>query len=135
MNIIPTLTQFAGYDLATAQLFVPTTITATGATVESLLPLPLIRLRQVVTSCIVWDGQTVVLGGLIAESSEKHKDKVPFLADLPLVGRLFVSEASNSQKKNLVIFVTPTIIDPAGNRAHSEDEMPFSSRNLHTEAK
>jgi general secretion pathway protein D len=126
MTIIPTLTEFVGYDLQTAATFVPQAITATGQSVNSVLPLPIIRLRQVVTSCIVWDGQTVVLGGLIAEVAQKIKDKVPFLADLPFVGKLFTSESQQSVKKNLVIFVTPTIIDPAGNRAHSEDEMPFA---------
>jgi general secretion pathway protein D len=54
------------------------------------------------------------------------KDKVPVLGDLPLVGRLFRSESSVSAKKNLVIFVTPTIIDPAGNRVHTDDELPFA---------
>jgi len=126
MTIIPTLTEFVGYDLETAAIFVPQAITATGQSVNSVLPLPIIRLRQVVTSCIVWDGQTVVLGGLIAEIVSKIKDKVPFLSDLPWVGKLFTSESSQSAKKNLVIFVTPTIIDPAGNKAHTEDEMPFA---------
>ena len=78
------------------------------------------------TSAIVWDGQTVVLGGLITENVTKLKDKVPLLGDLPLVGRLFRSESSSTSKKNLMIFVTPTIIDPAGNRFHTEDEMPFA---------
>jgi general secretion pathway protein D len=126
LTIIPTLTEFVGYDLQTAQTFVPTAITATGASVNSVLPLPILRVRQVTTSCIVWDGQTVVLGGLIADYVTKIKDKVPFLGDLPFVGKLFTSESSQSAKKNLVIFVTPTIIDPAGNKAHSEDEMPFA---------
>lgn len=128
MTIIPTLTEFVGYDLQTAATFVPTAVTGTGQTLNSVLPLPIIRLRQVVTSCIVWDGQTVVLGGLIAEVASKLKDKVPFLGDLPWVGKLFTSESSQSQKKNLVIFVTPTIIDPAGNRAHLDDEMPFAAQ-------
>jgi type II secretory pathway component GspD/PulD (secretin) len=48
------------------------------------------------------------------------------LGDLPFLGRLFRSESSTSDKRNLVIFVTPTIIDPAGNRLHSEEEMPFA---------
>jgi type II secretory pathway component GspD/PulD (secretin) len=77
----------------------------------------------------------VVLGGLIAEVATKSKDKVPFLGDLPLVGRLFTSESNQTQKKNLVIFVTPTIIDPAGNRAHNEDEMPFASPAARASAK
>jgi general secretion pathway protein D len=58
------------------------------------------------------------------------KDKVPILGDLPVVGRLFRSESSVSAKKNLVIFVTPTIIDPAGNRVHTDDELPFAQSGL-----
>ncbi len=42
------------------------------------------------------------------------------LGDLPLLGRLFRSESKTSIKKNLLVFVTPTLIDPAGNRIHSE---------------
>jgi general secretion pathway protein D len=87
--------------------------------------LPRFRLRQVTTSAIVWDGQTIVLGGLLSEDVARFKDKVPVLGDLPFVGRLFRSESAQTRKKNLVIFVTPRIIDPAGNPAHSEDEMPF----------
>jgi len=60
----------------------------------------------------------------------KGKDKVPVLGDLPVVGRLFRSESSQTSKKNLMIFVTPTIIDPAGNRYHSEDEMPFTRTGI-----
>ena len=88
--------------------------------------MPKFRLRQVTTSCIVWDGQTVVLGGLIISEVSKTKDKVPILGDLPLVGKLFQSEASQNTRKNLVIFVTPTIIDPAGNRSNAEDDLPFN---------
>jgi type II secretory pathway component GspD/PulD (secretin) len=94
------------------------------------LPLPHFRVRQVTTTVVVWDGQTVVLGGLIAENVTKLKDKVPVLGDLPVVGRLFRSESSSTQKKNLMIFVTPTILDPAGNREHSEDEMPFAQTGI-----
>lgn len=126
MTIIPTLTEFIGYDLATAATFVPQAITAGGVSINSVLPLPIFRVRQVTTSCSVWDGQTVVLGGLISDNVTKTKDKVPILGDLPLLGKLFTSESSQTTKKNLVIFVTPRIIDPAGNPAHSDDEMPFA---------
>ena len=101
-----------------------------GIPLTAQLPLPHFRLRQVTTSAIVWDGQTVVLGGLITENVTKLKDKVPLLGDLPLFGRLFRSESSSTQKKNLMIFVTPTIIDPAGNRFHSDDEMPFNPNSI-----
>ncbi|HON09031.1 MAG TPA: hypothetical protein PLW02_13120, partial [Verrucomicrobiota bacterium] len=58
------------------------------------------------------------------------KNKVPALGDLPLIGRLFRFESAASKKKNLLIFVTPTLIDPAGNRLHSDDEMPFAQSSI-----
>jgi general secretion pathway protein D len=127
MTIIPTLTEFIGYDLDTAAVFVPVAVTGTGQTLASTLPLPTFRVRQLTTCCSVWDGQTIVLGGLISDNVVKSKDKVPFLADIPLIGRFFTSESSQTQKKNLVIFVTPRILDPAGNPAHLDEEMPFLS--------
>jgi type II secretory pathway component GspD/PulD (secretin) len=73
----------------------------------------------------VWDGQTIILGGLIAENVSKTKDKIPVLGDIPFVGRLFRSERSTSEKRNLVVFVTPKLIDPAGNRIHTSDNLPY----------
>jgi len=134
MTIIPTVTEFLGYDDPGA--FVPQAQSVSGGgggaavPLRAQLPLPRLRLRQVTTSVTVWDGQTVVLGGLITDNTTKLKDKVPVLGDLPLLGRFFRSESSTTAKKNLVIFVTPTIIDPAGNRAHSEDEMPFAQNTF-----
>jgi general secretion pathway protein D len=55
---------------------------------------------------------------------------VPFLGDLPGVGRLFRSESNQTQRKNLVVFVTPTIIDPSGNRKNSDAEMPFARATI-----
>ena len=92
--------------------------------------LPHFRVRQVVSAVNVWDGQTVVLGGLLSETVTTIKDQVPMLGDLPLVGTLFRSESKTTSKKNLLIFVTPTLIDPAGNRLHSEDEMPFAQTGI-----
>jgi Flp pilus assembly secretin CpaC len=48
------------------------------------------------------------------------------LGDLPGVGVLFQSSSKTVTKKNLMIFVTATIVDPAGNRVHSDDELPFA---------
>lgn len=133
MTIIPTLTEFTGYDLETAQLFQAQAQSVGGvptATIRQNIPLPMFRLRQVATTTIVWDGQTIVLGGLISESETKTKDKVPFFGDLPLLGRLFRSESNIGEKKNLMIFVTPTIIDPAGNRVHNDEDMPFAKGGI-----
>jgi type II secretory pathway component GspD/PulD (secretin)/tetratricopeptide (TPR) repeat protein len=130
MTIIPTITEFLGYD--DPGQFVPQAQSVSGGAggvgipIRAQLPLPHFRLRQVTTSAVVWDGQTIALGGLITEDVVKLKDKVPMLGDLPLVGRLFRSESSATKKKNLMIFVTPTIVDPAGNRRNSLEEMPFA---------
>lgn len=135
MTIIPTIKDFEGYDTASAALFQAQaqSVGGTGGAGNPLTqatPLPIFRLRQVVTSAIVWDGQTIVLGGLLLDLTTKMKDKVPFLGDLPYVGRLFRSESTQSRKTSLVIFVTPTIIDPAGNRAHSDDDLPFAQTGI-----
>jgi type II secretory pathway component GspD/PulD (secretin) len=134
LTMIPSFVEFLGYDDPGA--FVPQIqggSSGPGGVAQPItaqLPLPHFRVRQVVTSVIVWDGQTVVLGGLLAESVTKMKDKIPVLGDLPFLGRLFRSESSQTKKRNLMVFVTPTIIDPAGNRAHSEDEMPFAQNAI-----
>lgn len=129
MTIIPTIKEFLGYDRAAAAAFQPVaqSVGATpGSQLSATQPFPEFRLRQVVTSAIVWDGQTVVLGGLISEDVTRIKDKVPVLGDIPFAGRFFRSESSRTLKRNLIIFVTPTIIDPAGNRVHTDEELPFA---------
>ena len=128
MTLIPSIAQFSGYDDPGQFVTTIQTVGSTGGStpITAQLPLPHFRIRQVTTSVNVWDGQTVVIGGLITENVSKMKDQVPILGDIPLVGRLFRSETSQTQKKNLMIFVTPTIIDAAGNRFHSDDEMPFA---------
>ena len=132
MTLIPTLKEFLGYDDPGAFVAQVQSVGGAGAATPliSPTPLPKFRLRQVVTSAVVWDGQTVVLGGLISEDVQKVKDKVPVLGDLPLLGRLFRNESNTTKKKNLAIFVTPTIIDPAGNRYHTDEEMPFAKSGI-----
>ncbi len=134
MTIIPWHTEFLGYDTATAAQFIPQAVIGTGQAISTpivgTLPLPIFRARGVVTSCNVWDGQTVVLGGLLTENVKKHKDRVPVLGDLPFLGRLFRSESSHTEKKNLIIFVTPRIIDPAGNPVHTMDSLPYDPNTI-----
>ncbi len=72
---------------------------------------------------VIWDGQTVVLGGLITEAISKVEDKIPFLGDIPLVGRLFRSNVDIRTKNNLLIFVTALLIDPAGNPINTPDTL------------
>ena len=99
MTIIPTVKEFIGYDREAAAVFQPVaqSVGATaGGAISATQPFPTFSLRQVVTSAIVWDGQTIVLGGLISEDVTRIKDKVPVLGDLPFVGRAFRSESSRT---------------------------------------
>ncbi len=66
--------------------------------------------READTTLIVPNNQTVVLGGLIRNDTENTTQKVPFLGDIPVLGRLFKRETKGSVKTNLLIFITPRII-------------------------
>jgi general secretion pathway protein D len=94
---------------------------AAGDPIFSNIPQPTFASRKVNTSIVVWDGQTVVMGGLIREDLVKYEDKVPLLGDIPLIGRLFRSEGEYSQKKNLLIFVTARLVGPDGRPIQREN--------------
>ncbi|OYZ66451.1 MAG: hypothetical protein B7Y17_01580 [Sulfuricurvum sp. 24-42-5] len=75
------------------------------------LQLPSTTKREVKTSAIVSNGESVIIGGLIRDKVEFSETKVPFLGDLPLVGALFRSKSDAHDKINLVIILTPYIMD------------------------
>lgn len=126
LTLIPSLTDFNGYDTP------PTIPNVTSGLNVVQLPvvLPDFTIRQVITTVNIWDNQTVVIGGLISSTVLSTKDKVPVLGDIPLMGRLFQSQSKSSTKKNLMIFVTATIVDPAGNRVHTDEELPFAQNAI-----
>ncbi len=66
--------------------------------------------RQLNTSVMVEDGQMLVLGGLIDERALESESKVPLLGDIPFLGYLFKSTSTQVEKKNLMVFIKPTII-------------------------
>lgn len=83
---------------------------------------PVFSVRQVDTQVTLYDGQTVVLGGLMREDVQKVQDKTPIMGDLPLVGSLFRSSANQRIKRNLLIFVTAGLLDPSGQPLIKETE-------------
>jgi type IV pilus assembly protein PilQ len=66
--------------------------------------------REIQSSVLVQDGETIMLGGVYEDSESLTKNKIPFLADLPLVGDFFTNSANKNTKKELLIFVTPKIV-------------------------
>jgi general secretion pathway protein D len=75
---------------------------------------PFFHTRSITTSISIYNGATLVMGGMITEQRTETDDKIPFLGDIPLVGRLFRSKVDQSNKRNLLIFVTARLVDPAG---------------------
>ncbi len=76
--------------------------------------LPEITFRRASTNLRVKDGQSIVIGGLINEFTTRTTSKVPLLGDLPLLGNLFRRSASRQSKTEVVIIITPHILDAAG---------------------
>ena len=75
---------------------------------------PIFSVREVTTRVTIWDGATIIMGGLTREEVKKVEDKVPILGDLPVIGRAFRSKGQSSQKRNLLIFVTASLVGPGG---------------------
>lgn len=96
---------------------------------------PVFSQRKVETSVSIYDGQTVALGGLIREDVQKVTDKTPLLGDIPLAGALFRSQADKHIKRNLIIFVTAKLMDPAGQplavAAQAEPEDTLAAPPVH----
>lgn len=76
------------------------------------------------TNITIWDGQTVAIGGFHGESINTIEDKIPYLGDLPVLGRAFRSEGSESTKRALTIFVTVRLVDPGGNPINAPADDP-----------
>ena len=75
---------------------------------------PFFHVRSIVSSVSIYPGATIVMGGLITEQRKAMDDKVPFLGDLPFIGRLFRSHAEQTIKRNLLVFVTTRLVDTRG---------------------
>lgn len=85
-----------------------------------------INKRTIKTTVIVEDGNTIVLGGLIDEDLKQNSQKVPLLGDIPLLGRLFRSDSSQKTKRNLMVFLHPSIVrDGETNRNISEGKYNY----------
>jgi type IV pilus assembly protein PilQ len=82
---------------------------ATGGSVPS------IDTRKIETQVLVNDGQTVVLGGILATTKSKTANKVPWLGDIPVLGNLFKSTININNKTELLIFITPKILREGSN--------------------
>ena len=71
---------------------------------------PSIDTRELATSVLVRNGETVVLGGIFQDDRKTQEDRIPYLSSIPGVGALFRRRSNEVKKRELLIFVTPTIV-------------------------
>ena len=127
LNLVPQVVEFEGFinygSPITSSVTNPITGTSSTTVITpNVINQPIFSTRKITTSVSVFDGSTVVLGGLIREDVQKVEDKVPLLGDIPILGRLFRSSIDQHIKDNLVIFVSVRLINPAGEPVRADDE-------------
>ncbi len=91
-----------------------TTTDGTGGTIVNTIQRPEVERQSIFTNVVVNDGDTIVIGGLIEDTTNYEKTGVPFFRDIPLIGRLFENEVKSSDRTNLLIFITVNIMDSRG---------------------
>jgi general secretion pathway protein D len=130
LNLVPQVVEFEGF-INYGSPINAVGVNTVGNVISTSVPVrltdnvinqPVFSTRKVTTSVSVYDGQTVVLGGLMREDVQKTEDKTPIIGDIPLVGRLFRTNVDQHIKRNLVIFVTARVITPAGLAFNAEEE-------------
>ena len=137
LNLVPQVVEFEGFINYGSPIFSPSTsfldtltnivrTTPQNVITPNVINQPIFSTRKVTTSVSVWDGQTVVLGGLMREDVQKTEDRTPIIGDIPIVGRLFRTNVEQHIKRNLIIFVTARLINPGGQPVNSTEEIEES---------
>jgi general secretion pathway protein D len=112
LNLKPKVTEFEGFvEYGGTSVAISGNITVS---VPSGFFQPIFSTREVTTEVTVFDGATVVIGGLTREEVKTIDDKVPVLGSIPLIGAAFRSSGKSIQKKSLMVFVTANLVSPGG---------------------
>ena len=128
LRFVPEIVEFEGFinygspiqTAGTDALGNPVSVVIT----ENRIEMPVFATRRVNSALTIYDGYTVAIGGLMREDVQNVEDKVPVLGDIPIIGRLFQTNAERRIKSNLIIFVKAQIIDPTGRPLRGSDDAP-----------
>ena len=99
------------------------TVDSGGSVDGEYYKMPILNERNLSTEVLIYDGETIVLGGIAQDSSTIVNDKIPILGDIPLIGRLFRSKYNKSEKTNLLIFMTCRLVKPDGTAFYPDEEV------------
>ncbi len=114
VRVVASLNEFLGYD-APGKTNRVEARTPGKPPMRRDVPLPRLRKRETQAEALAQPGEIIALRGPLAENVIQTKDKVPVLGDVPLLGRLFRRESTQTQRKRLYVFVQPTTVDAQGN--------------------
>ena len=127
LGILLYVTPSVGQDRRTITLALKPEVSEkkTDDTFNGEVSLPRFTARNLETSVVIENGQTVILGGLMKDTTAKTVTKIPVLGSLPMVGGLFRKDENTSERSNLLIFVTAQLVNPAGERLAKEPATDF----------
>ena len=115
LELAPKVTEFDGFiEYGGRSAMIGTGLSTPTIIQPSGILMPIFSVRKVNTSVTIFDGATVIIGGLTREEIKTVEDKIPFLGDIPILGNLFKSNAESYSKRNLMIFVTASIVSRGG---------------------
>ena len=115
LQLNPKVTEFDGFiEYGGPGVTIGSTYGSATVVTPSGILMPIFSVRKVLTEVTVFDGATVIIGGLTREEVKTVNDKIPVLGNIPLLGRLFQSSAESYQKRNLLIFVSANIVSAGG---------------------
>jgi len=96
------------------------TVTLTNPDGSTRTVVPYVTTSEAETTVLIKDNTTLILGGLMKDTVTEYNDKVPLLGDIPILGKLFSTKGKSKEKTELVIFITPHIIDPGKSTKEAE---------------
>jgi general secretion pathway protein D len=95
---------------------------AVTTTTSSSIDSPTIQKREITTSAVVQSGETIVLGGLIKEENDNNVSGIPWFGQLPVIGPLFSTTARNKDRTELIVLLTPRVVNSRQNAREITDE-------------
>jgi type IV pilus assembly protein PilQ len=136
LNVLPRINK---NDYVTLDVTPEASSSTENATLQSgggnAVSIPIINVRTASTTVLIKSGNTLAIGGLMRQDNSDSYTKVPLMGDAPLVGRLFRSKSLNKTKRDLLIFLTPTIVRPDSQTGYEKYANGFPNREVYARDK